>query len=62
MRALKCFASQTQLDMDVFRQLTELAYRQHLHHNVVASLPAEANCAEMFSIARQVHVAATRPL
>ncbi|MFJ3363516.1 PIG-L deacetylase family protein [Streptomyces anthocyanicus] len=56
-RALKCFASQTQLDMDVFRQLTELAYRQHLHHNVVADLPAEATCAELFSIARQIHVA-----
>ncbi|MEU8733699.1 PIG-L family deacetylase [Streptomyces tendae] len=44
-RALECFASQTQLDMDVFRQLTKLAYRQHLHlhlhHNIVASLPAK---------------------
>ncbi|MGW4955439.1 PIG-L deacetylase family protein [Streptomyces parvulus] len=56
-RALKCFASQTQLDMDVFRQLTEVAYRQHLHHNVISRLPAEATCAEMFSIARQIHVA-----
>ncbi|MFI1411247.1 hypothetical protein ACH4Y0_15270 [Streptomyces sp. NPDC020707] len=34
-RALKCFASQQQPDMDVFRQPAEVAHRQHLYHRVV---------------------------
>lgn len=58
--ALACFASQHQLDMKVFSGLTELAYRQHVHHRVVERFPAHAHGAEMFRTARQV-VHASRP-
>ncbi|MGW0896228.1 PIG-L deacetylase family protein [Streptomyces goshikiensis] len=58
--ALACFASQKQLDMTVFGGLTELAYRQHVHHRVVERFPDGAHGAEMFRTARQV-VHATRP-
>ncbi|WP_221354648.1 PIG-L deacetylase family protein [Streptomyces beigongshangae] len=58
--ALACFHSQQQLDMSVFSGLTELAYRQHLHHRVVERFPDGAHGAEMFRTARQV-VHATRP-
>ncbi len=52
--ALACFASQQQLDMVVFSGLTELAYRQHVHHRVVERFPVQAHGAEMFRTARQV--------
>ncbi len=58
--ALACFASQHQLDMKVFSGLTELAYRQHVHHRVVERFPAHAHGAEMFRTARQV-VHGSRP-
>ncbi|MFJ1936778.1 PIG-L family deacetylase [Kitasatospora sp. NPDC088160] len=58
--ALACFASQQQLDMTVFHGLTELAYRQHVHHRVVERFPDNARGAEMFRAARQI-VHATRP-
>ena len=57
-RALKCFVSQHQLDMEVFRALSEVAFRQHVHHRVVERFPANASCAEMFRIAEQVEFAA----
>jgi LmbE family N-acetylglucosaminyl deacetylase len=56
-RALKCFSSQNQLDMDVFRRLDEVEYRRYLHHRVVAGFPGTANCAELFAIARHVQFA-----
>ncbi|GGX57979.1 PIG-L deacetylase family protein [Streptomyces chartreusis] len=56
-RALKCFASQQQLDMDVFRQLAQVVHRQYLHHRIVEGFPPESSCAEPFSIARQVNFA-----
>ncbi|REH20634.1 MULTISPECIES: PIG-L deacetylase family protein [unclassified Streptomyces] len=52
--ALACFASQQQLDMAVFSDLTDLAYRQHVHHRVVERFPEGARGAEMFRIARQI--------
>ncbi|MFJ9763280.1 hypothetical protein ACIRUY_05635 [Streptomyces erythrochromogenes] len=55
-----CFASLHQLDIKVFSGLTELAYRQHVHHRVVERFPAHAHGAEMFRTARQV-VHASRP-
>ncbi|MER5372636.1 PIG-L family deacetylase [Streptomyces sp. NPDC002553] len=63
--ALACFASQQQLDMTVFSGLTELAYRQHVHHRVVERFPDGAHGAEMFRTARQIvhasRLAAVRP-
>lgn len=56
-RALKCFGSQQQLDMNVFRQLAEVAHRQYVHHRVVEGFPRESSCAELFSIARRVEFA-----
>lgn len=56
-RALKCFASQQQLDMDVFRQQAEVTYRNHVHHRVVERFPPQASCAELFRIARRVAIA-----
>ncbi|MFE3946223.1 PIG-L deacetylase family protein [Streptomyces sp. NPDC059118] len=58
--ALACFASQEQLDMTVFSGLTELAYRQHVHHRVVERFPDGAHGAEMFRTVRQI-VHASRP-
>ncbi|MFE1957717.1 PIG-L deacetylase family protein [Streptomyces sp. NPDC059479] len=55
-RALKCFASQQQLDMDVFRKLAEVAHRQYVHHRVVERFQQESSCAELFSITRRVEV------
>ncbi|MEV7565650.1 PIG-L deacetylase family protein [Streptomyces tanashiensis] len=52
--ALACFTSQQQLDMKVFSGLTELAYRQHVHHRVVERFPDDAHGAEMFRTARQI--------
>lgn len=52
--ALACFASQQQLDMEVFTGLTALAYRQHVHHRVVERFPGGAHGAEMFRTARQI--------
>ncbi|MFF4410405.1 PIG-L deacetylase family protein [Streptomyces sp. NPDC001404] len=57
MRALECFASQQQLDMNVFRKLAEVTHHQYLHHRVVERLPPESTCAELFTIARQVELA-----
>ncbi|MGH3801760.1 MAG: PIG-L deacetylase family protein, partial [Pseudonocardiaceae bacterium] len=55
--ALKCFASQQQLDMDVFRKLAEVTHRQFVHHRVVERFPSEASCAELFRIVRQLEFA-----
>lgn len=52
--ALACFASQQQLDMSVFGNLTAHAYRQHVHHRVVERFPDDALGAEMFRTARQI--------
>ncbi|MFD4483341.1 PIG-L deacetylase family protein [Streptomyces sp. NPDC058471] len=52
--ALKCFAYQRQLDMDVFRKLAEVAYRQHVHHRVVERFPPARDCAELFRTAREI--------
>ncbi|MFG2386704.1 PIG-L deacetylase family protein [Streptomyces avermitilis] len=56
-RALKCFASQRQLDMDVFRKIAEVAHRQHIHHRVVERFPQEATSAELFHVARRIEFA-----
>ena len=56
-KALHCFTSQHQLDMDVFQRLTEVSYRQFVHHRVVARFPPEATCAELFHIARHIEFA-----
>lgn len=56
-RALRCFASQQQLDMDVFRKLAEVVYRQHVHHRVVERFPPETNSAELFRTARDIEFA-----
>lgn len=56
-RALKCFGSQQQLDMNLFQQLAEVAHRQYVHHRVVDGFPRESSCAELFSIARRVEFA-----
>ncbi|MFJ4966871.1 PIG-L deacetylase family protein [Streptomyces sp. NPDC088729] len=58
--ALACFTSQRQLDMTVFSGLTELAYRQHVHHRVIERFPNGAHGAEMFRTIRQI-VHASRP-
>lgn len=55
--ALKCFASQRQLDMDVFRKLAEVGYRQHVHHRVVERFPPGLDCAELFRTAREIEFA-----
>jgi LmbE family N-acetylglucosaminyl deacetylase len=55
-QALQCFASQQQLDMDVFRQLAEVAHRQFVHHRVLERFPSEASCAELFRIARHMEL------
>jgi hypothetical protein len=55
--ALECFASQQQLDMDVFRKLAEVAYRQHVHHRVVGRFPPGSDCAELFRTAREIELA-----
>ncbi|MGW8375621.1 PIG-L family deacetylase [Streptomyces sp. ODS28] len=54
MRALECFASQKQLDMDVFRRLASVAHRQHVHHRVVERLDPELQYAEMFRTERRI--------
>ncbi|MFD4370070.1 PIG-L deacetylase family protein [Streptomyces sp. NPDC058486] len=56
-KALKCFASQHQLDMDVFRKLAEVVYRQHVHHRVVDRFPPGMNSAELFRTAREIEFA-----
>ncbi|WP_405467436.1 PIG-L deacetylase family protein [Streptomyces canus] len=55
--ALKCFASQRQLDMQVFRKLAEVGYRQHVHHRVVERFPPGWTCAELFRTVRQIEFA-----
>jgi len=55
--ALQCFASQRQLDMDVFRKLAEVAYRQHVHHRVVERFPPGMAYAELFRTAREIDFA-----
>ncbi|MBT2505888.1 PIG-L family deacetylase [Streptomyces sp. ISL-98] len=55
--ALKCFTSQQQIDMDVFRQLAGVAHRQHVHHRVVKRFPPGSDCAELFRTAREIEFA-----
>lgn len=59
-KALHFFTSQHQLDMDVFQRLAEVTYHQFVHHRVVARFPPQANCAELFHIARHVEFADAR--
>ncbi|MFF3730783.1 PIG-L deacetylase family protein [Streptomyces sp. NPDC002476] len=59
--ALRCFTSQQQLDMGLFRTLTAIAYRQHMHHRIVERLPDNAHGAEMFRTARQIIHATASP-
>ncbi|TDD61943.1 PIG-L family deacetylase [Actinomadura darangshiensis] len=58
-KALDCFSSQQQLDMNLYQRLAEVTYRQHLHHRVVEQFPPEADCAELFLIARQIEFVST---
>ncbi|WP_405533400.1 PIG-L family deacetylase [Streptomyces avidinii] len=53
-KALECFASQRQLDMDVFRQLGAVAYRQHVHHRVVERFGDDSAYCEMFRVQRSI--------
>jgi N-acetylglucosamine malate deacetylase 1 len=55
--ALRCFASQQQLDMTAFTKLAQVAHRQHVHHRVVERLPPHAVTAELFTTARRVEIA-----
>lgn len=57
MEALACFGSQSQLDMDIYRQLADVSYRQHVHHRVVERFPSETRCAELFVVARRIEFA-----
>ncbi|MFJ2419156.1 PIG-L deacetylase family protein [Streptomyces brevispora] len=59
--ALRCFTSQEQLDMEVFRDLTAIGYRQHVHHRVVERFPDNTHGAEMFRTGRQVIHASAPP-
>ncbi|WP_406164069.1 PIG-L family deacetylase [Streptomyces sp. NBC_00882] len=54
MKALDCFSSQKQLDMDVFRRIASVAYRQHVHHRIVERFAPELEYAEMFQTARRI--------
>jgi len=56
--ALKCFASQRQLDMEVFRKLAEVGYRQPVHHRVVERFPPGLTYTGLFRTARQIEFAA----
>lgn len=56
--ALRCFASQQQLDMDTFMTLATVTHRQHVHHRVVERFPAGHTCAELFRTARTIQFAA----
>ncbi|MEV6981726.1 PIG-L family deacetylase [Sphaerisporangium sp. NPDC051017] len=56
--ALRCFASQGQLDMTAFTQLAEVAHRQHVHHRVVERFPSRVTVAELFTIARRIEITA----
>ncbi|MFE6905756.1 PIG-L deacetylase family protein [Streptomyces erythrochromogenes] len=53
-KALQSFASQQQLDMDVFRQLGAVAYRQHIHHRVVERFGGDSVYCEMFRVHRSI--------
>ncbi|CAM5241230.1 PIG-L family deacetylase OS=Streptomyces microflavus OX=1919 GN=Smic_04920 PE=4 SV=1 [Streptomyces microflavus] len=53
-KALQSFASQQQLDMDVFRQLGAVAYRQHIHHRVVERFGDDSAYCEMFRVQRSI--------
>jgi N-acetylglucosamine malate deacetylase 1 len=57
MRALRCFSSQKQLDMEVFRQLAAVSYRQHIHHRVVERFTPELGYSETFRIERRIESA-----
>ena len=57
MKALACFGSQSQLDMDIYRQLADVSYRQHVHHRVVERFSTDMHCAELFIIARRIEFA-----
>ncbi|MFG2645934.1 PIG-L deacetylase family protein [Streptomyces sp. NPDC048370] len=61
-KALACFASQQQLDMDVFRKLDEVVYRQHVHHRVVERFQPGSDCAELFRTAREIEFASRTEL
>lgn len=52
--ALRSFASQSQLDMEVFNTLNQVAFRQHVHHRIVERFPGGHACAELFRIARRI--------
>nr|BBG91922.1 deacetylase [Streptomyces sp.] len=62
MRALSCFSSQKQLDMDVFRRLAAVSYRQHVHHRIVERFAPELVYAEMFRVERRVESSLGGPL
>lgn len=57
--ALRCFASQRQLDMTTFSTLAEVTHRQHIHHRVVERFPPYATAAELFTIARRIEIVDT---
>ncbi|MFE4664593.1 PIG-L deacetylase family protein [Streptomyces sp. NPDC056716] len=53
-QALRCFTSQQQLDMDLYRRTTQIAHRQHVHHRIVERFPPGWNCAELFRTERNI--------
>ncbi len=57
MAALRCFASQAQIDMEVIRELSGLAHRQFLHHRVVERLDLELGFSEVFRTRRKIELA-----
>lgn len=60
MNALSCFRSQSQIDMDLYRQLAMIMHRRHVHHRVVERFPDATGAAELFVVARRIEFAANR--
>ncbi|WP_327357720.1 PIG-L deacetylase family protein [Streptomyces sp. NBC_01304] len=60
--ALKCFASQSQLDMDAFLIMAAVAHRQYVHHRVVERFPPGSEYTELFRTARQIEFAGREDL
>jgi LmbE family N-acetylglucosaminyl deacetylase len=59
-KALACFGSQKQFDMEVFTRLALVGHRQHLHHRIVERFDPGAVVAEQFVIQRRLEFARSR--
>lgn len=54
MKALSCYVSQTQFDMDVFRRLSAVSHRQFVHHRVLHAFDLAMPYAEAFRVVRRL--------